>query len=95
MSFDEKSGSLRRSIGGAWVCLLAVAGCGSDHAADGSFGTGGSSTGSGGTVSSAGGTVLGSSGTNGVINTGADGGQSVDHLHIHLLGGRHMAWPPG
>ena len=30
-----------------------------------------------------------------VINTGADGGQSVDHLHIHLLGGRHMAWPPG
>jgi histidine triad (HIT) family protein len=30
-----------------------------------------------------------------VINTGADGGQSVDHLHIHLLGGRHMTWPPG
>jgi histidine triad (HIT) family protein len=30
-----------------------------------------------------------------VINTGSDGGQSVDHLHIHLLGGRAMTWPPG
>ena len=30
-----------------------------------------------------------------VINTGADGGQTVDHLHLHLLGGRHMTWPPG
>jgi histidine triad (HIT) family protein len=30
-----------------------------------------------------------------VINTGRDGGQSVDHLHIHLLGGRAMTWPPG
>ena len=30
-----------------------------------------------------------------VINTGSDGGQSVDHLHVHLLGGRHMTWPPG
>ena len=30
-----------------------------------------------------------------VINTGPDGGQTVDHLHLHLLGGRHMSWPPG
>ncbi len=30
-----------------------------------------------------------------VINAGADGGQSVDHLHLHLLGGRPLAWPPG
>ena len=30
-----------------------------------------------------------------VINTGPDGGQTVEHLHIHLLGGRHMTWPPG
>ncbi|NDD64029.1 MAG: histidine triad nucleotide-binding protein [Acidobacteria bacterium] len=30
-----------------------------------------------------------------VINTGTDGGQSVDHLHIHLLGGRALTWPPG
>ena len=30
-----------------------------------------------------------------VINQGADGGQAVDHLHVHLLGGRAMAWPPG
>jgi histidine triad (HIT) family protein len=30
-----------------------------------------------------------------VINTGADGGQTVEHLHLHLLGGRHMTWPPG
>ncbi|MBL8092761.1 MAG: histidine triad nucleotide-binding protein [Anaerolineales bacterium] len=30
-----------------------------------------------------------------VINTGADGGQSVPHLHVHLLGGRPLAWPPG
>ena len=30
-----------------------------------------------------------------VINTGRDGGQSVDHLHLHILGGRTMSWPPG
>jgi histidine triad (HIT) family protein len=30
-----------------------------------------------------------------VVNTGPDGGQTVDHLHLHLLGGRHMGWPPG
>jgi histidine triad (HIT) family protein len=30
-----------------------------------------------------------------VVNTGDDGGQTVKHLHLHLLGGRHMNWPPG
>jgi histidine triad (HIT) family protein len=30
-----------------------------------------------------------------VINTGEDGGQTVEHLHIHLLGGRPLHWPPG
>ena len=30
-----------------------------------------------------------------VTNTGADAGQSVDHVHIHLLGGRSLDWPPG
>jgi len=30
-----------------------------------------------------------------VINTGPDGGQSVNHLHLHILGGRQMTWPPG
>lgn len=30
-----------------------------------------------------------------VVNNGKDGGQSVDHLHVHVLGGRTMAWPPG
>ena len=30
-----------------------------------------------------------------VMNTGADGGQTVHHLHMHLLGGRAMKWPPG
>ena len=30
-----------------------------------------------------------------VVNTGEDGGQTVNHLHLHLLGGRPMSWPPG
>jgi len=36
-----------------------------------------------------------SSGYRIVVNTGSDGGQTVDHLHLHLLGGRQMTWPPG
>ena len=30
-----------------------------------------------------------------VTNIGRNGGQSVDHLHFHLLGGRSLSWPPG
>jgi histidine triad (HIT) family protein len=30
-----------------------------------------------------------------VVNNGADAGQTVFHLHLHILGGRQMAWPPG
>ena len=30
-----------------------------------------------------------------VVNCGPDAGQSVDHLHLHLLAGRSLAWPPG
>jgi histidine triad (HIT) family protein len=30
-----------------------------------------------------------------VINNGPDGGESVAHLHVHILGGRYMRWPPG
>jgi histidine triad (HIT) family protein len=30
-----------------------------------------------------------------VTNIGPDGGQSVDHLHFHILGGRQLGWPPG
>lgn len=30
-----------------------------------------------------------------VINNGPHGGETVPHLHCHILGGRHMAWPPG
>jgi histidine triad (HIT) family protein len=36
-----------------------------------------------------------SSGYRVVINNGAEAGQSVDHLHVHVLGGRAMRWPPG
>jgi histidine triad (HIT) family protein len=36
-----------------------------------------------------------SSGYRIVINNGAGAGQSVDHLHVHVLGGRAMRWPPG
>jgi histidine triad (HIT) family protein len=30
-----------------------------------------------------------------VINNGSDGGETVPHLHVHVLGGRRMQWPPG
>ncbi len=30
-----------------------------------------------------------------VVNTGDEGGQTVNHLHVHLIGGRKMTWPPG
>lgn len=30
-----------------------------------------------------------------VVNTGPDGGQAVDHVHLHLLGQRQLGWPPG
>ena len=30
-----------------------------------------------------------------VVNCGKDGGQTVDHLHFHILGGRALSWPPG
>ncbi|MFP6826221.1 MAG: histidine triad nucleotide-binding protein [Pseudohongiellaceae bacterium] len=30
-----------------------------------------------------------------IINTGKDGGQTVSHVHLHILGGRKMQWPPG
>ena len=35
------------------------------------------------------------SGWRAVVNNGADAGQSVFHVHVHVLGGRAMAWPPG
>ena len=38
---------------------------------------------------------LGESGYRTVINNGAGAGQSVFHLHLHVLGGREMTWPPG
>jgi histidine triad (HIT) family protein len=38
---------------------------------------------------------VGESGYRLVVNQGADAGQSVFHMHLHVLGGRKMAWPPG
>lgn len=38
---------------------------------------------------------LSASGYRVVVNCGRDGGQSVDHLHFHILGGRRLSWPPG
>ncbi|MBA5866055.1 MAG: HIT domain-containing protein [Nitrospira sp. CR1.3] len=38
---------------------------------------------------------LGEAGYRLVTNIGKDGGQTVAHLHFHILGGRHMTWPPG
>ncbi len=41
------------------------------------------------------GSTRGPEGFRAVINTGRDGGQTVDHLHVHVLAGRGMQWPPG
>jgi histidine triad (HIT) family protein len=38
---------------------------------------------------------IGESGFRVVVNSGPDAGQSVFHLHYHLIGGRQMSWPPG
>ncbi|MFN0069822.1 MAG: histidine triad nucleotide-binding protein [Limisphaerales bacterium] len=38
---------------------------------------------------------LGASGFRLVINNGPDGGETVPHLHVHILGGRALGWPPG
>ena len=38
---------------------------------------------------------INASGYRTVINTNSDGGQSVGHVHVHVLGGRKMHWPPG
>ncbi len=40
-------------------------------------------------------TDIAESGYRTVMNTGDDGGQTVHHLHMHVLGGRQMTWPPG
>jgi histidine triad (HIT) family protein len=39
--------------------------------------------------------ACGEKGARFVINAGPNGGQTVDHLHIHVLGGRALGWPPG
>ncbi len=38
---------------------------------------------------------IASSGFRAVVNSGPDAMQTVDHLHVHVLGGRQMTWPPG
>jgi histidine triad (HIT) family protein len=38
---------------------------------------------------------VGESGFRTVVNNGPDANQAVQHLHMHVLGGRHMGWPPG
>jgi len=38
---------------------------------------------------------LGEGGFRVVVNNGKDGGESVPHLHVHILGGRPLKWPPG
>ncbi len=38
---------------------------------------------------------LDATGYRAVVNTGVDGGQTVHHLHVHVLGGRPLTWPPG
>ena len=38
---------------------------------------------------------LGTEGYRVVTNEGPEGGQTVNHLHVHVLAGRHMKWPPG
>ena len=39
--------------------------------------------------------LCGDKGARFVINAGRHGGQTVDHLHVHILGGRFLTWPPG
>lgn len=38
---------------------------------------------------------IGETGYRTVVNTGPEAGQSVQHIHVHLLGGRSLGWPPG
>ena len=46
-------------------------------------------------LSVAGSVVKGGGGFRVVVNNGAEAGQTVYHLHLHVLSGRHFAWPPG